>query len=387
VKETLFRQHPLATRINSRRKDPIRVSYANESATIAPGTIGSATGNAGALPSKSEWRSVVAPYEHQSTWRAVGQLFNTLAPLCAMFYIMYRSLAYPYWVTLLLALPTAGFLVRTFVLMHDCSHGSFFRWRRLNEIVGFWTGVLTLTPFARWRRDHAMHHASSGDLDRRGHGDVPTLTVREYLARSPGKRLAYRAYRHPLTLILGGPIHVVMSQRLPRKTAANDTPEGRSVWLTNAAALGVFVAFSLWIGFGAVSMIFFPTMYLAASAGVWLFYVQHQFEDTYWKDHKDWDYATAAIRGSSFFKLPAPIQWMTGSIGLHHVHHLSPRIPNYRLQRAHDENELFHDVTVLTFLQSAKTLRLALWDEDKEELISFKELNAREAAGAGQSNS
>ena len=329
------------------------------------------------IPSRAEWRSVVAAYEGPSTWRSVLQLLTTLLPLSGMFYLMYRSLVLPYWVTLLLSLPTAGFLVRTFVLMHDCSHGSFFRWRQMNEIVGFFTGVLTLTPFARWRRDHAMHHASSGDLDRRGHGDVPTLTVREYLARSPGGRFAYRAYRHPLTLILLGPIHVVMSQRLPRKTAPNHTVEGRSVWLTNLAAATLFVAFSLWVGFGTVSIIFFPTMYFAASAGVWLFYVQHQFEDTYWKDHADWDYVTAAIRGSSFFKLPYPLQWMTGSIGLHHVHHLSPRIPNYKLQRAHDENPMFHDVTVLTLVQSAKTLRLSLWDEDRQELVAFKDLKNR----------
>jgi omega-6 fatty acid desaturase (delta-12 desaturase) len=291
-----------------------------------------------------------------------------------MFYLMYLSLVFPFWVTLLLSLPAAGFLVRTFVLMHDCSHGSFFKWRRMNELVGFITGVITLTPFARWRRDHAMHHASAGDLDRRGHGDVPTLTVREYLARTAAGRLRYRLFRHPLMIVLLGPVLVVMSQRLPRRTAPITTDEGRSVWTTNLAALGVALALSAWIGLPAVAMIYLPTMYFAAVAGVWLFYVQHQFEDTYWTDHREWDFATAAIRGSSYFKLPQPLRWMTGSIGLHHVHHLSPRIPNYRLQQAHDENELFHDVTVLTMAQSARTLRLSLWDEDAGRLVGFSDV-------------
>jgi acyl-lipid omega-6 desaturase (Delta-12 desaturase) len=329
------------------------------------------------IPSKAEWRSVVSAYENPSSWRSGQQLVTTLTLLSATYYLMYRSLVLPYWVTLLLSLPAAGFLVRTFVLMHDCSHGSFFRWRRVNEFVGFFTGVLTLTPFARWRRDHAMHHASSGDLNRRGHGDVPTLTVSEYLARAPISRLAYRAFRHPLTLIILGPVYVVVSQRLPRKTAPNGSPEGRSVWLTNlSVALGLTV-FSLWIGIGPVLSIFLPTMYFAAVAGVWLFYVQHQFEDTYWKEHAEWDYATAAIRGSSFFKLPGPLKWITGSIGLHHVHHLGPRIPNYRLQNAHDENPMFHDVTVLTLTESVKTLSLSLWDEEKQELVSFRDLDKR----------
>jgi omega-6 fatty acid desaturase (delta-12 desaturase) len=335
----------------------------------------------GAFPSKEEWRAVVAPYERPSALRATLQLFTTLVPLAALFYAMYQALAFSVWLTLLLSLPAAGFLVRSFVLMHDCSHGSFFAWRWLNESVGWITGVLTLTPFARWRRDHSMHHASSGDLDRRGHGDVPTLTVKEYLARSPAGRLRYRLYRHPLVVVFLGPVQVVMSQRLPRKTAPLSSREGRSVVVTNIAALLVYVAFSLWLGFGAVAIVYGVTMYFAAIAGVWLFYVQHQFEDTYWKDHKDWDFATAAIRGSSFFKLPAPLRWMTGSIGLHHVHHLSPRIPNYRLQQAHDENSMFHEVTVLTLAKSVQTLKLSLWDEDAGRLVSFAEV--REVAQAG----
>jgi omega-6 fatty acid desaturase (delta-12 desaturase) len=332
-------------------------------------------------PSRSEWRSVVAAYENPDAWRAVAQLLTTVLPLFALYYVMYLSLQLSYWVTLLLAIPTAGLLVRTFVLMHDCSHGSFFASRRLNETVGFLTGVLTLTPFARWRHDHAMHHASSGDLDRRGHGDVPTLTVDEYLARTPFARLRYRLFRHPFVMIMLGPILVVMSQRFPRKKTRPRSAESRSVVSTNLAALGVVVALGLWVGFLPVAAVFLPVMYLAALAGVWLFYVQHQFENTYWRAHGEWDFARAAIEGSSFFKLPQPLRWLTASIGLHHVHHLGPRIPNYRLQRAHDENPIFHEVTVLTFAQSIRTLRLSLWDAEREMLVGFDDPAVVRGAG------
>jgi omega-6 fatty acid desaturase (delta-12 desaturase) len=323
---------------------------------------------------------MVARYEGANPWRSVLQLVTTLGPLCGIFYLMYRSLSLSPWVTLLLSIPAAGFLVRTFVLMHDCSHGSFFRKRWMNETVGFITGVITLTPFARWRRDHSMHHASAGDLDRRGHGDVPTLTVREYQSRTPAGRLRYRLFRHPLVIVFLGPIQVVLAQRLHRKSAPLSTDEGRSVVITNVAALVVAAAFSFWIGVPAVAIIYLPSMYIAAAMGVWLFYVQHQFEDTYWTEHSDWDFATAAIRGSSHFKLPPLLRWMTGNIGLHHVHHLSPRIPNYRLQRAHDENTLFHGATTLTFVQSIGTLRLSLWDEKRGRLVSFADADRYERA-------
>ena len=326
-----------------------------------------------AIP-RTEWQPIVARYERAHPGRAVAQLLTTLLPLGGLFYIMYRSLAAPYWVTLLLAIPTAGFLVRTFIIMHDCAHRSFLPWPRVNDIVGRITGVITMTPFEMWRRSHAKHHASSGDLDRRGHGDIPTLTVQEYLARTPWGRFRYRLFRHPLVLIGVGPLHMMVLQRLhPNKARITDR-DSVSVWSTNAAIVASFVACAMWVGAPAVLGIYLPTMYLAGAAGVWLFYVQHQYEDAYWKDHADWDYATAAIHGSSYFRLPAVLRWMTGSIGLHHVHHLGPRIPNYRLKRCHDENPLFHDVTVLTLKDSARTLRLSLWDEDAGRLIAFSDL-------------
>jgi omega-6 fatty acid desaturase (delta-12 desaturase) len=250
----------------------------------------------------------------------------------------------------------------------------------VNDAVGLVTGVITMTPFSRWRRDHAKHHASSGDLDRRGHGDIPTLTVREYLARTPWGQFRYRLYRHPAVLIGLGPLHMIVLQRFPGTENGVRDRTTSNVWVTNAAIAAGFVGFAMWLGVSAVLLVYLPAMYLAAVAGVWLFYVQHQFEDAYWKDHEDWDYATAAIRGSSYFKLPAVLRWMTGSIGLHHVHHLGPRVPNYRLKRCHDENALFHDVTVLTIAESARTLRLSLWDEDKERLIGFSDLARKTAA-------
>jgi acyl-lipid omega-6 desaturase (Delta-12 desaturase) len=266
-------------------------------------------------------------------------------------------------------------LVRTFIIMHDCAHGSFVSSKRATSLIGWITGVLTMTPFGQWRRDHAMHHASSGDLNRRGHGDVETLTVREYTALSRGARLRYRLLRNPFVLFGLGPIHFVLTNRIPPRGDAPATRQAAtSVWSTNLAILVAIVAASLWIGWRAVFLIYAPAMYLAAAAGIWLFYVQHQFEGTYWKEHADWDYATAAIRGSSYLKLPAVLHWFTGSIGLHHVHHLGPRIPNYALKRCHEENAVFQDVTVITLAQSVRTLRLTLWDETRQQLVGFRDV-------------
>jgi omega-6 fatty acid desaturase (delta-12 desaturase) len=321
----------------------------------------------------ADWRRVVEPYIGPSARRASWQLVSTLVLLAATMWSIHAALPSSVSLTLLLALPAAGLLVRTFILMHDCAHGSFFASRRLNEIVGFVTGVLTLTPFAQWRRDHALHHASSGNLDRRGHGDVPTLTVREYLARSPRARLAYRLTRHPALLLLGGPFHLAIGQRLRGKSTATGTPQTLSVWRTNMAILVLLaVAFST-VGWKTVVFAYAVPYYIAAMAGVWLFYVQHQFEDAYWAPHGDWDYVEAALRGSSHLRLPAVLQWFTGSIGLHHVHHVAPKIPNYRLQPCHNANMMFQRSPVVTLRSGTTALRLALWDEDEHRMISFRD--------------
>jgi len=322
---------------------------------------------------KTEWRAVVARYQGSDVSRSIMQMVTTLLPLAAMLYVMSLSLALPYWITLLLALPTAGLLVRTFIIMHDCAHGSFFPSRRANEIVGFITGVFTLTAFSAWRHSHALHHASSGDLDRRGHGDVDTITVSEYLALSRGARFKYRLFRNPFVLFGIGPIFFMIDNRIPRSLSLKDK-EIRSIWWTNLAIVVLTAASMAWVGWRPAVLVYFPAMYIAAAAGIWLFYVQHQFEDAYWKDHGEWDYATSAIRGSSYFKLPAVLQWFTGNIGLHHVHHLGPRIPNYIIERCHTENPLFHEVTVLTLRQSFATMRLALWDEDSQRLVGYSDI-------------
>jgi omega-6 fatty acid desaturase (delta-12 desaturase) len=279
---------------------------------------------------------------------------------------------------LAIALIVAGLLVRTFVLMHDCAHGSFFRSRRLNDAVGLVTGVLTLTPFAQWRRDHALHHASSGDLDRRGHGDVPTLTVREYRNRSPRSRLVYRVLRHPAALLLVGPLHLAVGQRFRGRGKATGPRQVASVWGTNVAIV-LLVSAGVWaVGWKSVVIAYAVPYYLAALAGIWLFYVQHQFEDAYWEPHGQWDYVEAALRGSSHLRLPWMLRWFTASIGLHHVHHVAPRIPNYRLQDCHDENAVFQRSPTLTLRSGVAALRLTLWDEERGRLVRFRDVTISE---------
>ena len=330
-----------------------------------------------AAPSPREWGAVVARYSQTVLWKALYQLATTLIPLGIVFYLMYRSLALPYIATLGLSVIAAGLLVRTFIIMHDCGHGSFFRSRRANEIVGWITGVITLTPFAQWRYDHALHHASSGDLDRRGHGDIDTITVKEYLAMPAARRRKYRFVRNPAVMLLLGPIYLMINQRRTLKGAHLNKLQYFSVYSTNAGIALIVIGFSLWIGFGNFMAIYFPSIYLAASMGIALFYVQHQFEDTYWNEHEEWNYATAAIHGSSYFRMNPVLQWFTGNIGLHHVHHLGPRIPNYNLKRCHDENPMFHAATVLTVPDAIRTMRLKLWDEDERRLVPIRELEAR----------
>jgi omega-6 fatty acid desaturase (delta-12 desaturase) len=323
----------------------------------------------------AELRRAVEPYVGPDARRASFQLTTTLMLLAVAMVGAHVTLQSSAALALLFVLPIAGLLVRTFVLMHDCAHGSFFASRTANDAVGFVTGVLTLTPFAQWRRDHALHHASSGDLDRRGHGDVPTLTVREYLAKSPKGRLVYRIVRHPILLLVGGPFYLTVSQRFRGRSTATGSPQISSVWWTNAAiALGLAAAI-LAVGWQTVLIAYLIPFYFAAMAGVWLFYVQHQFEDAYWTGHEDWNYFDAALRGSSHVKMPRILAWFTGDIGLHHVHHVAPRIPNHRLQRCHDENAVFHVAPVVGLRSGMAALRLALWDEERRQLVRFRDVS------------
>jgi acyl-lipid omega-6 desaturase (Delta-12 desaturase) len=327
------------------------------------------TSNAGA-----QWRLAVDPFTGPSARHASLQLATTLVPLALTMWATHAALAVSPLLAAVFVLPAAGLLIRTFILMHDCAHGSFFASRRVNDAVGFVTGVLTLTPFTQWRRDHALHHASSGDLDRRGHGDVKTLTVREYLAKPPRGRLAYRIVRHPLLLLFGGPFYLALSNRTSGQGTSTGPRQVASVWLTNAAIGILLTAAFFAFGWQTVVLAYLLPFYLAAMAGVWLFYVQHQFTDAHWSRHEDWDYVEAALRGSSHLRLPPVLQWFTGSIGLHHVHHVAPKIPNYRLQPCHDANEMFHDSPVVTLRSGTAGLRLALWDEDRKRLIRFRDV-------------
>jgi omega-6 fatty acid desaturase (delta-12 desaturase) len=301
----------------------------------------------------------------------VTQLLNTLVPLAIGFGLMYWALDVHYGLVLLLAVPVAGLLVRAFIVMHDCGHGSFFKSRRWNDIVGFVTGVITLTPYVHWRREHAIHHAGSGNLDRRGFGDVTTLTVREYLAKGRWGRFGYRIYRNPLVLLAFGPAWLMVKHRFARRDGTFGPKERRNVLATNAVLVGLALVAAVFGVLDEAALIYFPAILLAGTAGVWLFYVQHQFEETYWRPGEEWQYEVAALQGSTYLKLPKVLQWFTGNIGLHHVHHLSPRIPNYRLQACHDEHPLFQQVPTIGFRQGIKALWLKLWDEDNGRLVGF----------------
>ncbi len=316
------------------------------------------------------WQSLVAPYQQPHRWRSVWEVVNTFVPFLLFWYLAYRGLAVSYWLTLALALPAAGFLMRIFIILHDCGHGSFFKSMRANDWVGTVAGFFTLTPYFQWRHDHALHHAGAGDLDRRGVGDVWTLTVKEYAALPRRRQLSYRLYRHPVVMFLVFPVLLfVFAHRLVAGTSG--PRERRSVYLTNLVMLGAILGLSWLIGWQALLLVHLPILFLSSTAGVWLFYVQHQFEDTYWESHPDWKYAAAALQGSSYYKLPKLLQWFTGNIGLHHIHHLSPKIPNYNLQQCYDANPLLRQVTVVTFWESLKTMSLKLWDEERGALVGF----------------
>jgi omega-6 fatty acid desaturase (delta-12 desaturase) len=326
-----------------------------------------------------DWRRVVARYQGSHVGRSLLQLVTSVGLLVVTLVAMQRMLHVAWWVPMLLVLPAAGFIVRTFIVMHDCSHGSFLPWPQVNDAVGFVTGVLTLTPYSQWRREHAMHHASSGDLDRRGNGDVTTITVREYLALNTWGRFRYRLFRNPAVLLGLGPLHMIVLQRFRVRGKATGTMQLWNVWMTNVAIGGLIATLVLAAGAKSLLVIYLPVYYIATMAGVWLFYVQHQFEDAYWETHENWDYATAAVQGSSHLRLPRVLQWFTGSIGLHHVHHLGPRIPNYKLQRAHDENPIFHEAPVMTIRQGMRALGLTLYDEQRRRLVRFKDLRGKKA--------
>jgi omega-6 fatty acid desaturase (delta-12 desaturase) len=327
-----------------------------------------------AQPSDSAGRQrlPLAAYAQADRARALADLTTSLVPYLLLSVLMYASLSVSYLVALAIAVPAAGFLLRTFIMFHDCAHGAFLPSRRANVWLGVALGLVVFSPFHSWRYSHAMHHGTAGDLDRRGTGDVHTLTVAEYWALPRRARLGYRLFRNPLVMFGVGPIYSLVLQ--PRLVSRSMQPRvRRSVLLTNLA-LAVLIAGVCWlIGWQAYLLVQTPTVILAGAAGVFLFYVQHQFEDTYWENSGDWTFADAALRGSSYLKLPKVLQFFTGNIGLHHVHHLNARVPNYNLQRAHDENPIFDAVPTLSLWDGLRAVRLKLWDEQAGRLVGFAE--------------
>jgi acyl-lipid omega-6 desaturase (Delta-12 desaturase) len=318
------------------------------------------------------WRDALAPYARPRLGRSLLDLATSVVPYLALSVLMYLAVGVSYLLVLAIAVPASGFLLRTYIVFHDCAHGSFLPAKRANRWLGGVLGVLVFSPFHSWRHSHAVHHATAGDLDRRGVGDVLTLTVAEYQASPWRGRLAYRLFRNPLVMFGLGPIYAMVLQ--PRLVSRSARPRVRRSVIRTNIALAVLVAALCWlVGWREYLLVQWPTVLLAGSAGVWLFYVQHQFEDTYWQNADDWSYADAALRGSSHLRLPKLLQFFTGNIGLHHVHHLSARIPNYNLQRAHDENPIFHDVPTLSLWDGLRAVRLKLWDEDRGRLVTFAE--------------
>lgn len=316
------------------------------------------------------WRQAIAPFERPSVARSVWQIVNTVIPFFLAWYLTYRSLAVSYWITLGLAVLTAGLMVRIFILFHDCCHGSFFANRTANDIVGTLAGILTFSPYRQWRYSHNVHHATSGNLDKHGVGDIWTVTVEEYLAFPPLKRLGYRLYRNPLIMFLIGPSFIFLIQyRFNRKGAG--TKERLNTYIINLGIATLVGGLCWLIGWREFLLVEGPIFLIAGAAGVWLFYVQHQFEGAYFENQENWDYVTAALQGSSFYRLPKVLQWFTGSIGFHHIHHLSPRVPNYLLEKAHAENQIFQAVEPVTLWTSLRSLGFRIWDEDRKKLVGF----------------
>ncbi|OKP77143.1 fatty acid desaturase [Paenibacillus helianthi] len=324
----------------------------------------------------SSLKKSMAPFEKTNQSASIRQLINTLVPLVLLWMAAYFSLSVSYWLTLVFAVPAAGFVIRTFIIFHDCCHGSFFKNRKANDIIGTITGVLTLVPYRQWKHSHSIHHAGSSNLDKRGIGDIWIMTVEEYIAAKPLKRLYYRIYRNPLIMFVVGPVAVFLIQyRFNAKGARRK--ERMNTYLTNVSIAALYASLIWAMGWQAFLMVQLPIVFVSGFLGIWLFYVQHQFEDSYFEHEEEWSYVSAAVEGSSYYKLPKVLQWITGNIGFHHVHHLSPKVPNYNLELAHNASTPLQHATTITIGTSLKALHFRLWDEENKGFVGFREIKTR----------
>lgn len=318
----------------------------------------------------------IAPYEKANVKVSVRQLLNTIPPFFLLWFLAYQSLQVSVLLAVVIAIMAAGFLVRVFIIFHDCTHNSFFSSRKANDRLGTILGIMTLFPYEKWKRDHNIHHATSGNLDKRGTGDIWIMTVNEYLQASFWQKLSYRLYRNPFVMFVLGPLYLLLvSNRKNHKGAKRK--ERINTHVTTLAAVIIYALVIMLIGWQAFLIIQGTILFVAASLGIWLFYVQHQFEDAYFENKDEWDYVKAAIDGSSYYQLSKPLQWLTGNIGFHHVHHLSPRVPNYYLETVHETNPSLQRVTTITLRTSLKALRFRLYDENQKTFISFRELKSQ----------
>lgn len=320
-----------------------------------------------------EWAQIVSRYKRPSHRRSVLELVVTTIPFALLWFLAVYCYYYSYWLSLLFIVPAAFFLIRLFCIQHDCGHGSFFRYKAANDWVGRVLGVFTYTPYDLWKRDHAAHHSTSGNLAKRGYGDITTLTISEYQKLSLWGKFGYRFYRAPIVLFGFGPAYLfIFRQRLPFGRM-NEFRAWLSAMSTNIFIGGIVVVLLYTIGAGAFFLVHLPIVILAGTVGVWLFYVQHQFEETRWDDNDSWDPQSAALYGSSHYDLPFVLRWLTGNIGLHHIHHLHSKIPYYRLSKIVRDHPELKSISRLTLWESFKCVNLHLWDETNRKLVSFKE--------------
>ncbi|MEK4563896.1 fatty acid desaturase [Alkalihalobacillus sp. FSL R5-0424] len=315
----------------------------------------------------------VLQYAKGENKSSIIQLMNTFIPFIALWVGAYFLMDISYFLSLPLIVVAAGFLIRIFIIFHDCCHGSFFKNKQVNHILGTLTGVLTLFPYLQWKRDHSIHHATSSNLDKRGTGDIWVMTISEYQAASKREKLMYRLYRNPLVMFGLGPVYLfLLKNRFNRKEAPRK--ERINTYVTNLCIVLLATVTFLLVGWQAFLMIQLPIFFISGMLGIWLFYVQHTFEDTYFEEDENWDYVKAAVEGSSYYKLPPLLQWLTGNIGYHHVHHLSPRIPNYKLAEAHNKTEQLKNIPTITLRTSLTSLKFRLWDTEEKRFVGYNVL-------------